>query len=209
MKEKLKVYFESRREEITEYTISILKEMVREKTVNAGKDSLKDFPYLTIPGEESKVARIVMRELDKYGIPYDVRELVKGRANVIGYYGKGEPSLLVGTHMDVVPPGDGWDSDPFEPYIRDGKIYGRGVLDNKGPLVCTLVTMKIFKELGIDLSGSFMLGAIVSEEFREKGEMDPGIEFLIKEKHLSPKYAIIPDIGEIWRRLILQKRAVL
>jgi acetylornithine deacetylase len=59
------------------------------------------------------------------GIPYEVRELVKGRANVIGSYGKGEPSLLIGTHMDVVPPGDGWATDPCEPDVKDGKIDGK------------------------------------------------------------------------------------
>ncbi|MEQ8167411.1 MAG: ArgE/DapE family deacylase [Candidatus Eremiobacterota bacterium] len=206
MKEKLRAYFEAKREEITEYTINILTDMVREKTVNAGKESLKDFPYLTIPGEESKVSSIVIREFEKMGIPYEVRELVKGRANVTGSYGKGKPSLLIGTHMDVVPPGDGWDTDPFEPYVKDGKIYGRGVLDNKGPLACSLVTMKIFKELDIPLSGTFMVAAIASEEFREKGEMDPGIEFLIKNKYLTPEYAIIPDIGENMQKIDIAEK---
>ena len=38
-----------------------------------------------------------------------------------------------------------------------------------------------------DYSKGFIIGALVSEEFREKGEMDPGIEFLLKNKHISPK----------------------
>ena len=206
MKETFKSYFKEHREEITDYLIKILKEAVNEKTVNPGRDNLKDFPYLTVSGEESKVGRIIMRELDSLGVKYDVRELVKERANVIGYYGKGEPSLLIGTHMDVVPPGDGWDTDPFEAYIKDGKLYGRGVLDNKGPLVSSLVTLKILKEAGINLKGTFILGAIVSEELREKGEMDPGIEFLIKHKHISPTYAIIPDIGENMEKIDIAEK---
>ena len=206
MKEKLNNYFKENQEEIKNYTIGLLTEMVREKTVNAGRESLKDFPYLTIPGEESKVAKIVIKELEKYGIKYEVRELIEGRANVIGYYGEGEPSILIGCHTDIVPPGDGWDTDPFEPYVKDGKVYGRGVLDNKGPLACSLVTLKIFKELGINLKGTFMLGAIVSEEFREKGEMDPGIEFLIKNKYITPTYAIIPDIGENMEKIDIAEK---
>lgn len=206
MKEKFKAYFQKNRDEITGYIIDLITEMVREKTVNAGKESLKEFPYLTIPGEESKVGKIVMRELDKYGIDYEEKAMTKGRGNVIGYYGKGDPSLLVGTHMDIVPPGDGWDTDPFEAYVKDGKIYGRGVLDNKGPLAVSMVTVKLLKELGIKLKGTFIIGAIVSEEFREKDEMDPGIEFLMKNKLVSPTYAIIPDIGENMKKIDIAEK---
>jgi len=206
MKEKLKAFFEEKREAITKYTVDLITEMVREKTVNAGKDRLSEFPYLTIPGEESRVGKIVKRELDSIGIPCEERTLVEGRGNVIGYYGKGKLSLMVGTHMDIVPPGDGWDTDPFEAYVKDGKIYGRGVLDNKGPLVCTIVTAKVLKEMGIKLKGTFIIGAIVSEEHREKGEMDPGIEYLMKNKFVSPTYAIIPDIGENMKKIDIAEK---
>ncbi len=197
MKEKLKKYFEDNRTEIEKYTIEILSDLVKEKSVNVAKVNLAEHPYLTIPGEESKVAKIVAREMDKLGIKYEMHELVKGRANLIATYGKGSgPSLLVGAHTDIVPAGDGWDTDPYVPYVKDGMIYGRGVMDDKGPLVSIMVCLKAFKELGIELNGTFLLGAIASEEHHEFGEEDPGLDYLIKNKLITPDFAIIPDIGE-------------
>ena len=58
--------------------------------------------------------------------------------NVDGYaghieWGQGEELIGVLTHVDVVPAGDGWTSHPFDPQIREGKLYARGAIDDKGP----------------------------------------------------------------------------
>ena len=51
--------------------------------------------------------------------------------------------------MDVVPAGDGWNTDPFEGVIADGKcITGRGALDDKGPVIAALYAMKAVKRFG-------------------------------------------------------------
>ena len=54
-------------------------------------------------------------------------------------------------HMDVVPAGDGWNTDPFEGVIADGRITGRGVLDDKGPVIAALYAMKALKDSGAEL----------------------------------------------------------
>ena len=64
-------------------------------------------------------------------------------------YGNGEETVGILGHVDVVPCGEGWICDPFRPWIIDGKLYGRGVLDNKGPMVVCLHAVKILKEMGI------------------------------------------------------------
>lgn len=51
-------------------------------------------------------------------------------------------------HVDIVPAADGWTSDPFELTIRDGNAYGRGVLDNKGPILASLFAAKLLKDSG-------------------------------------------------------------
>jgi acetylornithine deacetylase/succinyl-diaminopimelate desuccinylase-like protein len=79
---------------------------------------------------------------------------------------------------------------------KDGKAYGRGTLDNKGPIVACTMAMEILKSLGIELKGELILACIAGEEFHEKDEPDPGIKFLAKEGLLKPTFAIIPDIGE-------------
>ena len=71
--------------------------------------------------------------------------------NIDGYCGYiefGEGKNLIGIigHLDVVPSGDGWDSPPFEATIRDEKIYGRGAIDDKGPVIASLYAMKAIKD---------------------------------------------------------------
>jgi succinyl-diaminopimelate desuccinylase len=66
-------------------------------------------------------------------------------------FGQGEELIGVLCHVDVVPPGDGWTSDPFSAEIRDGKIYARGAIDDKGPTMAAFYAMKIVKELGLPL----------------------------------------------------------
>jgi succinyl-diaminopimelate desuccinylase len=84
-------------------------------------------------------------------------------------------------HLDVVPEGAGWSTPPFEMDTRDGKIYGRGVADNKGPAVAAIYALKCVKELGVPLSGNVRLMLGTDEEhgssdlkaYRERREMPP------------------------------------
>ena len=68
--------------------------------------------------------------------------------NYCGYIEFGEGEKLVGIigHLDVVPSGDGWDTPPFEASIRDGRIFGRGTIDDKGPVISSLYAMKAVKD---------------------------------------------------------------
>ncbi len=63
-------------------------------------------------------------------------------------YGEGEEILGILAHLDVVPPGDGWKFDPFKATIEEGKLYARGVIDDKGPIIMVLYAMKILKDSG-------------------------------------------------------------
>ncbi|MDQ7094899.1 dipeptidase PepV [Desulfosporosinus sp. PR] len=76
--------------------------------------------------------------------------------NVDGYaghieMGSGELFGILG-HLDVVPEGDGWSVPPYSAAIKDGKIYGRGALDDKGPSLAALFAMKAIKDAKIPLS---------------------------------------------------------
>ncbi|MDS9996710.1 dipeptidase PepV [Bacillus atrophaeus] len=77
--------------------------------------------------------------------------------NVDGYaghieWGQGEEIVGVLCHVDVVPPGDGWTSDPFSADIRDGRIYARGAIDDKGPTMAAFYALKIVKDMQLPLS---------------------------------------------------------
>ncbi len=72
--------------------------------------------------------------------------------NIDGYagevcYGEGEEFAIL-AHLDVVPAGSGWTKDPFGGTVEDGKIWGRGALDDKGPAICCLYSLKALKDEG-------------------------------------------------------------
>jgi succinyl-diaminopimelate desuccinylase len=71
---------------------------------------------------------------------FEVHRFVAGEApdgpveNLFATRGRGEPHFAFAGHLDVVPPGDGWESDPFVPEIRGGLLYGRGAVDMKSSI---------------------------------------------------------------------------
>ena len=99
--------------------------------------------------------------------------------------GNGEELLGILGHLDVVPAGEGWTSDPYSAEIRDGKIFARGALDDKGPTMAAYYAMKIIKDLGVDLNKRvrLILGTDEESDWRcmdhyfEKEEM-PTIGFV-------------------------------
>ncbi|QNB45033.1 dipeptidase PepV [Thermanaerosceptrum fracticalcis] len=75
--------------------------------------------------------------------------------NVDGYAGYveiGEGAEMVAAlcHVDVVPEGDGWKYPPYEGQVVNGKVYGRGALDDKGPLIACLFAMKAIKDTNLN-----------------------------------------------------------
>ena len=78
----------------------------------------------------------------------------KNLDNYCGYAEIGEGDDIIGlvAHLDVVPEGDGWKSDPFT-MIREGDVvYGRGVSDDKGGAIASLYTLQMIRELGVPLN---------------------------------------------------------
>lgn len=62
-----------------------------------------------------------------------------------------EDALHILAHLDVVDPGTGWSSDPYQAVERDGVLYGRGVADDKGPALAAMLALRAVKETGIPL----------------------------------------------------------
>jgi succinyl-diaminopimelate desuccinylase len=79
-------------------------------------------------------------EVELRAIGFDVHRWVMGEApdgpteNMVAMRGAGAPHFGFAGHLDVVPPGDGWDSDPFEAVIADGVLTGRGANDMKSAI---------------------------------------------------------------------------
>ena len=196
----IKNYFHNHHTAIENRIIELVREMVKQKTVNVVPEKLAELPYLKFRGEEYRVAEIVKREFDRIGIPFDEFARMEGRPNIIGKLGKNTSGkrLLMPAHMDVVPAGEGWDHDPFDVVVKDGKMYGRGTNDNKGPLASILVAAELIKKLGLDeaLNGQLLVAALSDEEAADPEGIDYGIGFLLEENLIDPTHAIVPDIGE-------------
>lgn len=91
-------------------------------------------------------------------------------SNLWARRGAGGPVLCFAGHTDVVPPGDraDWDSDPFEPVLRDGMLYGRGSADMKSGLAAMIVAIERFLEAHPRHRGSIALLITSDEEGRAR-----------------------------------------
>lgn len=109
--------------------------------------------------------------------------------NYAGHAEIGEGKEIVGilVHLDVVPEGDDWDYDPYGGEIVDGKIYGRGTLDDKGPTIATLYAMKAIIDSGVKLNKRVRLIFGTNEETGWAG-----IHYYLKKED-TPNVAFTPD----------------
>ena len=84
-------------------------------------------------------------------------------------FGDGDELMGVLGHVDVVPTGTGWETDPFDPVIKDDRIYARGSSDDKGPSMAAYYAIKMIKDLDLPVSKKvrFILGT--DEESTWKG----------------------------------------
>lgn len=88
------------------------------------------------------------------------------RTNVIARREGARPGPCVhfNSHIDVVAAGHGWTTAPFEPLLRDGRIYGRGTCDMKGGLAASVIAVEALLEACPDLPGTLEISGTVDEE---------------------------------------------
>jgi acetylornithine deacetylase/succinyl-diaminopimelate desuccinylase family protein len=133
------------------YTCRILAEMIR---INS------------VVGREGDLARYLQQELDALGLPCELHEVEPGRPNVYARLQGVGPGrrLNFNAHTDTVPVCEGWDTDPFTPVMKDGRIYGLGACDMKAGMACILTMLKAFVESGYPLRGELSFSGVVDEE---------------------------------------------
>lgn len=86
---------------------------------------------------------------------------------VTGSMGNGAgPSLILNGHVDVVGAGDEtrWSYPPWRATVAGGRVYGRGVLDMKGPLCCALAAARAIRQAGVSLKGRLVIQSVMAEE---------------------------------------------
>ena len=149
MEDILKDYIDSKKDEI----IQELKKVISFKSISEENNN-PEMPF----GEECKNVLEYILNLGK--------KLGFRTKNVDGYcgyieFGEGEEIVGIIGHLDVVPANfeDGWKSNPFIPEIKDGKIFGRGAIDDKGPVIASLYAMKaVYEKMKINKRVRLILG---------------------------------------------------
>lgn len=100
--------------------------------------------------------------------------------------GEGETFAIL-AHLDVVPATGNWDNPPFKPIYKNGKIYARGAMDDKGPLIASYYALKFLKDLGYKFNKKVRLIAGCDEESGSRC-----INYYSKKVEL-PKEGFSPD----------------
>lgn len=152
----------SRVDELAEEMVEFLRQLVRIPTVNPPGENYADCANLI--GAKLKEFGYETEFVTAEGLPECSAQFP--RVNVIGRK-RGEranPTLHFNGHLDVVPPGEGWTFDPFAAIVRDGRIYGRGVTDQKAGIAASIFAIEAIRRAGIKLRGSVEQSATVDEE---------------------------------------------
>lgn len=172
---------------IREYIYSHKSELLETLRTLVEIPSVKGEPKPNAPfGEQPKRALNAFAEIcAEAGLAVELVENAVGSAD---YCPAGEVKLGILCHLDVVPAEPkSWKSDPFSLVERDGVLFGRGVIDDKGPAVAALFAIRCIKELSIPLKGGVRLIFGTDEE---NGSEDM---VLYKAKRALPPMVFTPD----------------
>ena len=160
--------------------------------VDIAKELIK-FDTSGPPTREQPCAEWIQAYLDNLGFKTHLQVIEPGRANIIAKIGEGtNPGLVLSGHIDVVLAGDPslWKvSGPFEPIVKDGRLYGRGACDMKGPDACIIRAAE----------------DLINEDFKKQltlvftaGEDTGGwfVDRVLSDGLVTPKEAMFGVIGE-------------
>lgn len=133
---------------------------------------------------EEKLASFFANEIRKLGIEPEWDVVAPGRPNVYAMadLGPSDDMLLLTGHLDTVDVAANWETDPFDPVEKDGKLYGLGSFDMKSGLVCCLAA---FKTLIEDKSLHGKLGKIAFAATVDEEGYGLGAEALLKTEYAN------------------------
>ncbi|MBU0509795.1 YgeY family selenium metabolism-linked hydrolase [bacterium] len=167
-------------------------QQIRRRAVDRLNDTVRFLCDLVrIPSfsrKEREVVAVIRREMEAAQFD-EIR--VDGLGNIIGRIGNGPRVVAFDAHIDTVYAGERslWSFDPFTPKVEDGKVWGRGTVDQKGGMAAMISAGRIIKEF--DLSGDLTIlfvGSVMEEEC-------DGLcwQYLIREERIRPELVVITE----------------
>ncbi len=149
--------------EVSRYIENHLGEMLGDLSKLVNINSVRSEPSEGAPFGEGprKVLDEAMKIAEKSGFTTRVYKDVMGEVDL---FPNEFPLVTALAHLDVVPAGEGWKTNPFNMLVTNGRVIGRGTTDDKGPAICVLYAMKAIKACRVRLNNNFRLLLGTDEE---------------------------------------------
>jgi acetylornithine deacetylase len=153
----------------TDACIRLAQDLVRVPSITGNERAVQDLVALVLEEAGLSVDRFEA-DIDRLkahprfpGMEVERTEAVLV-AGILGE--KGERSLILNGHVDVVPPGDrqAWQTSPWSAHIQAGRLYGRGACDMKAGLAVGIAAAAALKKSGLPLRGHLIVQSVVGEE---------------------------------------------
>ena len=172
--------------------VAISYEAIRQRAKEMEGDTVRFLSDLvrtqSFSSKERAVIAVIKREMQRIGFD---KIRIDGLGNIIGRIGSGPRVMAFDGHVDTVYPGDRsqWNFDPFKPFVKDGKIWGRGTVDQKGGVATMIHAGRIIKELGLNDQFTIYFTATVMEE-----DCD-GLcwQYILNEDGIKPELVVITE----------------
>lgn len=148
----------------------VVSQVTLDEIVGLTSDLIQIPSHWDVPTKEIEMVEAVADFLTKENIPFSL-QLVEGkRNNIIATIpgSGGGKSLALSGHLDTVPPYN-MEVDPFAAEMVDGKIYGRGAVDMKGPVAAMLMALAAYRRAGVTLKGDLIFAGVLAEETNSDG----------------------------------------
>ncbi len=173
--------------------LDLLSELIKIPSVSPQGDHYEEIAELLAHTTESLGFDTQIIKVDKDYQEQNCKHASRNpRYIVLATYGSNGPVLHFNGHYDVVPGGIGWTiTEPFKPFVKDNKLYGRGAIDMKGGIAAVLAGLKAFKDSnGYPDNLVLQLAFVPDEEIG--GECGTGylVERVLDQ---APEYVIIPE----------------
>ena len=170
-----------------------------EQNLDRYVEELSEFASIPSVSSQStgilEAAQWVARALERRGVKAQVLPTA-GNPVVVGTIGNGARTVLLYNHYDVQPPEpiDAWTTPPFQPSLRDGKLYARGAMDDKGEIVARLAALDVLRErYGEDLPLALTF-FVEGEEENGSRNLEP---FILEHRDLLAADACIWEAGQV------------
>jgi putative selenium metabolism hydrolase len=139
-------------------------------------------------GQEKDIIEFITKMMNQS--QFD-QSMIDKFGNVIGRIGNGPVKILYDAHIDTVAvtESEAWNHPPFEGKIKDGKIYGRGAVDEKPAMAGYLIAAGVLKELNVPLPFTlYIVGSVMEEEC----DGYP-LQHIIYEEQIRPDYVLLGE----------------